>query len=259
VIRGESFYEGLPTSYWRESLKAWIHNGGRSQRLRGIGETIYKLDVSILRPAGLQIGYDGLLNLHLPENGAVTTTLLSDLQPDLLQLLRDEDGEVRWTTVDFLGEIWTKIDPEKTKELVHALVACTEDANVGTRQAAVRVLGELRLEAPASVAALIRCLNDMELRGHAVIALGEFGPEARSAVPALVEVLRDTRNNVVLRRFAASALGEIGPDAKAAVPELLEALKDRSDVKKNGTPLHQLAAESLKKIDPELDFRAGIP
>jgi HEAT repeat protein len=99
----------------------------------------------------------------------------------------------------------------------------------------------------------------MELRGHAFIALGEFGPEARSAVPVLVEVLRDTRNNVVLRRFAASALGEIGPDAKAAVPELLEALKDRSDVKKNGTPLHQLAAESLKKIGPELHFRTGIP
>jgi HEAT repeats len=263
MIRREPFYEGLPASYWRDSLKAWIHNGGRSQHLRGIGELMYQLDFSVL-PAGLRIGHYGLLDLELPEDDAVTTSLLIEMQPVLLQLLQDEDREVRWTTADFLGEMGTKLDPDRAKELVHALVACTQDttvgnSNTGARQAAVRVLGQLRLDGPVTVPALMRCLHETELRGHAIFALHEFGPDARSAVPALIEVLDDTKNNCALRRMSAMTLGKIGPDAKAAVPKLLKALNDRSDLKNNGTPLHQLAAEALKNIDPQLNFRVRIP
>src|SRR5437870_3289674 len=70
LIRGESFYEGLPTSYWSGALKEWIHNGGRSQRARGLGRLFYQLDSSVL-PDRLHIGHYGLLNLYLPEDDDV--------------------------------------------------------------------------------------------------------------------------------------------------------------------------------------------
>src|SRR5438132_13666664 len=191
LIRGESFYEGLPTSYWSGVLKEWIHNGGRSQRARGLGRLFYQLD-SLVLPDRLHIGHHGLLNLYLPEDDDVATALLIEIQPVLLQLLEDENAEVRRTTADFLGEIRTKIDPSRATPVVHALVAATRDSDIGVRQTAVGALGRLRLDGPVSVPRLIECLKDVQLRWHAAFALAEFGQDANSAVPSLVEVLNDT-------------------------------------------------------------------
>jgi len=49
--------------------------------------------------------------------------------------------------------------------------------------------------------------KEVELRGAAVLALGEIGPGARSAIPALTLSLKDESADV--RKAAAQALGKI--------------------------------------------------
>jgi HEAT repeat protein len=255
-LRGESFHGGLPTSYWRRAVEDWIRNGGRCQCARGIGKLIYQLDTSVL-PARLQIGRYGCLDLNLPEDDAESTALLTELQPLLLQLLKDEDAEVRRGAADFLRMTKTIIDPKRASMLVHGLVEATQDGDAGVRQTAVDAIGQLRLEAPISVPALINSLKDVEVRNTAEMSLGEFGPDACSAVPDLVELLKDS--NLATRRLAAGALGDIGPGAKAAIPDLRIALEDRSDLGHTGVPMHRMAAEALKKIDPDAESRDGMP
>ena len=66
--------------------------------------------------------------------------------------------------------------------------------------------------------------KDAVVRLSAALALGEIGPEAKTAVPALTELLKDKDSNV--QWAAARALGKIGPEAKMATPALTELLKD---------------------------------
>jgi len=59
---------------------------------------------------------------------------------------------------------------------------------------------------------------------HALGALEEIGPGAKSAIPVLVEMLNG--NNRFMREYAAKALGSIGPEAKTAIPALEKMLKE---------------------------------
>ncbi len=91
----------------------------------------------------------------------------------------------------------------------------------------------------------VRKLKDRDryVRMHAVAALGQMGPEARSAVPALTEALADRDESI--RQWAAYALGQIGPAARAALPALREALGDAN------TFARLKAAEALWALAPQ--------
>ena len=95
------------------------------------------------------------------------------------------------------------------------------------------------------VAALASAVSDENafVREAAARALGEFGPDAKTAVPALVERLKDDRN---VRWRTVLTLGKIGPAAIAAFQPLIETLKDQD------RNVRWAAAEALEKIDPEV-------
>ena len=60
------------------------------------------------------------------------------------------------------------------------------------------------------------------VRRRAVMALGDIGPDARTAVPALVDLLAGREPDLVSRAIA--SLGQIGPTAPASIPALIAAL-----------------------------------
>jgi HEAT repeat protein len=82
----------------------------------------------------------------------------------------------------------------------------------------------VRLMGPAAIPVRIEQLaSDSTDRLSAMVALGDFGPDAKDAVPILVDILQQ-------RGFfypeAVSTLAKIGPEAKAAVPAIVEAIQD---------------------------------
>jgi HEAT repeat protein len=97
---------------------------------------------------------------------------------------------------------------------------------------------------PAAVGALSHleaALNDQDLRvrGHAALAIGQIGPQAASSVNRLIDVLAERW----MAAPAAEALGRIGEAARAAVPALLGTLKNEE------TEVRLNAAEALWRID----------
>jgi HEAT repeat protein len=119
-------------------------------------------------------------------------------------------------------------------------------------QALLRMLPAAREQAVEAIPHLTENLRDRRAQviQLSIIALGYFGPHAKSAVPALIEQLRRTeKTNTyevtpdILRFQAARALGSIGPGARDAVPALKEASADPSQY------VRDAARHALKQID----------
>src|SRR5262249_52412652 len=81
------------------------------------------------------------------------------------------------------------------------------------------------------------------LRAKAAQALGQLGPDAKSAVPALIEALRDAS----VRIDAATALGDIGPEAKKAVGALRDAIGAKGA--KRDKEFTKAVNEAIRKIE----------
>jgi HEAT repeat protein len=84
------------------------------------------------------------------------------------------------------------------------------DPDVRIRIKAVESLGNVGIENPATVPALIKTLEDREarVRGAAVLALLKIGPDAPEAIPALQKMLND--KDAKVRQYANKALEKIG-------------------------------------------------
>ena len=84
------------------------------------------------------------------------------------------------------------------------------DPDLRIRIKAVESLGNVGVENPATVPALIKTLDDREarVRGAAVLALLKIGPDAQEAIPALQRALNDKDPKV--RAHANKALERIG-------------------------------------------------
>jgi HEAT repeat protein len=102
----------------------------------------------------------------------------------------------------------------------------------------VKAVGALRQMGPSftgseiGLAALTTALShpDIELRSRAEGALGDLGPQSKSALPVLIKsVERRTRTNTGHMDINGIwALGRIGPDAKAALPLLESIMKEHA-------------------------------
>ena len=106
--------------------------------------------------------------------------------------------------------------------------------------------------AQAAVPQLMAALKDIYLntRCRAASALANSGQDSRTWMPVMLELVRHKESYV--RRDAIYMLGRIGTKAHGAVPPLLTALADNNEWVRN------VAAEALKKIDPEAAAKAGV-
>jgi HEAT repeat protein/WD40 repeat protein len=173
---------------------------------------------------------------------AVISTLANIGQPALVELqdaLKDENADVRATALAGLGRIGTQ-----AKTAAPLLRTAQKDGDLSVRIEAYHALACVSpSEAKNSVAFLVDALKDpknFQYQRMIISALGEIGPEAKTAVPLLVNMLKDEFHKFQV----VEALAGIGPGAEPAVPLLIE------DLKSELQPVRFRAAVALGRIGP---------
>ena len=156
---------------------------------------------------------------------------IKDVVPALIQALQDPDPEVGYNVAEALIGIG--------KDAVPALIEALQDAEGFVRASAADALGSIGESAIDAAPALIKTLQDPEVRWHAEGALTKIG---KGAVPALIQALQDEQ--VEVRVSAVRTLGSIGEGAKDAIPALMQLLQDKDQ----SLLARRTAAKALQKI-----------
>jgi HEAT repeat protein len=180
-IRGESFYKGRPTSYWKEEIK-------------------HAIDANKPRPASY---LDRLIRRNeagfpqLGEPGAL---------PVLAELLSDPDVEVRWHAAGALIDKGSWAEPvlPRLKELLR-------DDDPRVRRTAVYAVNSVETRIEVKIALFRGMLKDDDQMVRIIVAklLGRIGAGSDEAVAALKEALDDEDEEV--RVFATRALKKLRP------------------------------------------------
>ncbi len=132
-----------------------------------------------------------------------------DAVPPLIDLLKNNDPDIRSTARDCLGNIGPA-----AKAAVPLLVQFINDTNRIVRWDTMINLGRINMEPEVVVPVLMENLNPTNaLLSTTIFVLGEFREKAKPAVPALLQYLND-KNNFV-RNEATNALKQIDPEAAA--------------------------------------------
>ncbi len=183
LLRGESFQDGRPTSYWIDQLKE-ADAGKRQEAAAALG----------------RIGPEAKKGV-----------------PALALALKDSDKLVRLKAALALFQIGAE-----SADAVPALCDALQDEIPLVRLQAALALRLIGPKAGAAVPALIQALRDPENRipqpgflksvaQVAAMALGRIGPDAKDAIAALAEIAYDKESDELLRQEAAEALKKIDP------------------------------------------------
>jgi HEAT repeat protein len=118
------------------------------------------------------------------------------------------------------------------------------------RAEAIAFLGRKGKRAKQALPFVIKALTDTsrEVRIKAVWAVGEIDVENPLAISALLKVLKEEQEEELYEE-ATEALGKIGPDSKEAFPLLLQSLYDSSEEVRYQS---LLALDALEQESPEL-------
>jgi HEAT repeat protein len=141
--------------------------------------------------------------------------------PDLVKRLAGPGTRARADAAQLLA----LFDLDHLRAARPALTACLRDPDPLVRVRAAAALSRLAEARGAALETLTSAAGgETAVRRAALQALGDMGPDARTAVDAVARRLTDPEPAV--RWAAAEALGRIGPAAAAAVPALRRALAD---------------------------------
>lgn len=161
--------------------------------------------------------------------------------------LKDEHPEVS------SGCVWAihfckDIGPEVVDGLCWALTHGSESM----RYYAANAMSELAIDAPKTMAPLIRALDDQKTRAVAATALGKRRPVTEKTLAALMAAFEKGHYE---RIAIANALAEMGPAAESTTRRLKEGLKEHV---REGTWSHELVhvalANALWKINKDRDM-----
>ena len=147
----------------------------------------------------------------------------------LMNILHDSDPDIRQEAASILTQEAAyvfMIEQETADEIVKALSAALTDSRLQKREIFAHALGNLGPSAKAAIPSLVKAMESYErqLRQSAAIALADIGGAPVIVVPKLLEFLRSTQQSED-RTALARALGNFGPDAKSAVKDLVDTLK----------------------------------
>lgn len=145
--------------------------------------------------------------------------------PQLLEILNDPDGTVRYNAIQALIKIGAT--PE--------IIVATKNPDPLIRAGAIASLGQS--SSPEAIKAVMEGLKDKnkQVRLGSIYTLAALGTKAKSTVPELIIALKDTEEDI--RQGAAEALGQIRP-----LKEMVAALQDSDENVQSG------AAYALGKI-----------
>jgi HEAT repeat protein len=165
--------------------------------------------------------------------------------PFLIQMVKDEDEELRILAIETLGDI----GPDAKEAIPAVIEARKTEANYSPLVEAIDSF--MLFMRKAAVPALVETLKDEAdyMRSWAVFNLGIDGYYAPDkSVPALIDALDD--ENYDIRYEVVQALSRLGPSAREAIPELIEALRGKYGVSISAS---SVAYDALKAITGE-DF-----
>ena len=157
---------------------------------------------------------------------------------------RSQEEDLAWGILGLIA-LERDLGPQ-AKQAVAGIQRLLQDPNPEVRLAAGEALWKVDRQAQAVLPVFVEGLKNQKswaLRGGSIAALGQMGPEAKTAVPDLIEMLKDQYEDI--RQLAVDALAQIGPDAKAAVPAL-RALSNDPD-----SQVRQKSAQALQRIQGE--------
>ena len=166
----------------------------------------------------------------------------------LITELGHKETKVRANAAEALGQMG-----EGAKDAASTLIQLLQDQDQDVRYFAARALG--RIGAKDAVPALIPLLQDQNAKVRRLVAytLGMIGEGEKDAVPALIPLLQDQNRDV--RGNAAWALGMIGEGAKDAVPALIQALQDQNrDVRDSAARALEKIKKFLPEATDDDDF-----
>jgi HEAT repeat protein len=232
-IRGESFYQGRPTSYWSQQIRAYQHRVPPSS----IDRLMATLGLSA--PNHREPPLEAMLGQE-PDPAAV---------PVLTELLGDPDDQVRYHAANTLSHCGPKAGAA-----VPALVKMLRDPNIYDRRNAAKTLAHIGPAAKEAVPDLIEALKDEDewVLYHVAMALGRIGPDAREAVPGLIQVLRSDKAEH-------DPFNPEGLEGRVLVQTPDSDKAARFTLMKLTATVGDAAAYALKEIDPQAAAEAGVP
>ena len=211
AVRGEAFYAGRPTIYWRGSIKDEQARSKRRARIFfGIG------------PVTWRDSYDDWKERWLAGRSTMEESMRSDPKavPVLLELLADPDFAIHKFAFDSVVKQCPEtrtVLPRLVDHLISGWRPEHDHVHPGTRNVTYIVLhNETGKDAAPH---FFKWLNhpDKNFAAEAAYALGVQGEDAVFAIPQLVEKL-DHENDCK----ASMALAGIGPKAIPALKEVLK-------------------------------------
>jgi HEAT repeat protein len=145
-----------------------------------------------------------------------------------------------YSTIKLIDTVDFYIFPKKHSEKIASLIkTLTNDiSSSGDRMDASQSLGTMG-RSTSAIPQLIPLLehSNLEVRAHAVKALGYMGKSAKHTMPQILALLKDPNSDV--RYSAVKALGDMGELSKLEVPCLIPLLQD-SDSMVRMTTIHIL-------------------
>jgi hypothetical protein len=237
-VRSEAFFEGRPTSYW-------------SREVAEI-EPEFEGDIWSCPVRGPRNAYGGDGQMTFWDE--IKETIGIGYPPAALsgwQLLGGEPGG----GTDPEG-IWFFIQRTTDPAAIPVLRELVKDQNAFVRFVA---LDYLHTAGADDVSMLTEALHDSdrEVRLLAALTLADRPPEERPLIVSiLIEGLK--HDSSWAQSAAVRALAGLGQAAKPVAPELTELLKWKGIKFADGRDAADLAADALKRIDPEAAAKAGI-
>src|SRR5262245_43697358 len=125
LLRGERFYAGKPTSYWRQTLKAEKGQAPQPSPPSYLMSLIKSLP---FLPQDDRPYQGAFWELRNGDRSAI---------PVLIQLLRDDDPEIRMLALQAIEQIGSRLGPVARKEAAPALVEASKDKDDAVRWLAV--------------------------------------------------------------------------------------------------------------------------
>jgi HEAT repeat protein len=220
-MSNESFFQGRPSSYWERELRS-REPAVRTNAIKELtdgGPAAIPVLVELIendRPSANSSEVRWTAAATLSQMGPRARPAL----PALVDALQDSDPLVRLMAIKALGRIGREAAP--ALPALVPLLKCDEKLDV------LKALQQIHRVPQTALPLLQHNLKDEQAeirwRSAAVLALSE---EPKDAVVDLVPLLEDKEASV--RAHVAEALGEIGPEAKTALPILNRLLEDADE------------------------------
>jgi hypothetical protein len=187
LLRGEAFYKGRPTNYWKDEIKYAI------DARKPWPSTV----TDRLLMAGGLVHHHGAVLPNLGEPAAL---------PVLAELLSDPDVEVRWHAAAVLFDKgpWAEPALPRLKEML-------QDDDPRVRRTCVFAVQSIETRTEVKIHLFAGILKDNDLHVRIVVAelLGRIGDESDEAIAALKEAINDEAAEV--RMTATKSLKKLQP------------------------------------------------